>query len=102
MGQEGRAFFKQTPVLDAPLNQFVKHKSTPSKSKVRIIPEHPMSVEDSYLYSFNNSEVGTFSLGELGGLEVGTGNAYRRNLDDIVHIHTVARYVYKNGVLYKQ
>lgn len=100
--QAGKAFFKETPVLNAPLNQFIKHQSTTPKSKVRVIPEHPMSVEDSYLYSFSSDETGSFRLGDMGALEVGTGNGYKKNLDDIVHIHTTASYIYQNGNLYRK
>lgn len=98
--QAGKAFFKETPVLNAPLNQFVKHQSTTPKNKVRIIPEHPMSVIDSYLYSFSSDETGNFRIGDMGGLEVGTGTGYKKNLDDIVHVHTVASYIFLNGKLY--
>lgn len=99
--QAGNSFFKEAPVLNAPLNQFIKHKSTTPKSKVRIIPEHPMSVEDSYLYTFSSEEPGNFRLSDMGALEVGTGNHYKKNLDDIVHIHTLAKFVYQNGTLYR-
>ena len=99
--QAGKSFFKETPVLAAPLGQFAKPKPSNPKSLVRVIPEHPMSVADSYLYSFSSDEVGNFRLGAMGGIEVGTGNGYKKNLDDIVHIHTGATYVYRNGTLYR-
>lgn len=98
--QSGKAFFKETPVLNAPLNQFVKHESTSPKNKARFIPGHAMSVEDSYLYSFSSDESGNFRLGDMGALEIGVGNGYKKNLADIVHIHTLASFVYTNGKLY--
>lgn len=100
--QSGNSFFKEAPVLNAPLNQFVKHQSTTPRSKVREIPEHPMSVIDSYLYTFSGEETGRFRIGDMGGLEVGTGNGYKRNLDDIVHIHTAAVFEYREGTLYSK
>lgn len=100
MSIQGKSFFKETPVLDAPLNQFIKHQSTPPKNKARFIPGHEMSVEDSYLYSFSSDESGNFRIGDMGALEVGVGNGYTKNLADIVHIHTLASFVYQNGILY--
>lgn len=100
MSAQSSTFFKKTPVLNADLNQFRKEATGPG-SKVRVLPNHPMSVADSYLYIFSNEDRGNSRLGELGGLEVGVGAGYQKNLNDIVHIHTLASYVYKNGALHK-
>lgn len=100
MSIQGKAFFKEAPVVAN-----VIPTTTPTRKKVlpnmaRIIPDHPMSVEDSYLYSYGSNENGSIRIGDMGGLEIGRGGGYKKDLNDIVHIHTSMSFTYSGGVLY--
>lgn len=106
MAQAGKSFFKEDPIFTSmgtkEPEKYVSTKSAaPAKSKLRILPNHEMSVADSYLYTYVSDEAGA-GLGETGGLEIRLGSNLNINKEEIVHIHTGASYIYLDGVLYMQ
>ena len=106
MAQAGKSFFKEDPIFTSmgskEPEKYVSMKSTaPVKSKLRIMPNHEMSVIDSYLYNYVSDEAGA-GLGETGGLDIRLGSNLNINKEEIVHIHTGASYIYLNDVLYMQ
>lgn len=95
----GNSFFKNptAPVLssttpvDKPANRLVG---------VRLLDNHPMSVIDTYLYTFSSEHKG-LRLNDLGGLDIGLGPGYTFNIKDLPHVHGGPSYKVIDGELYR-
>lgn len=108
MAQAGKSFFKEDPIFtemgSKKPQKYISTKTTsPSKpvSKLRVLPNHAMSVEDSYLYTYVSDELGA-GLSDTGGLEIRVGSNVPVDKEEIVHIHTGPRYIFLDGTLYMQ
>lgn len=95
---QGKAFFKEAPVIATTTPKRKTTKIAPGEA--RLIPDHPMSVIDSYLYSFGSNEPKSMRIGDMGALEIGLGGNYKKDLNDIVHVHTAMSFYYKDSTLY--
>lgn len=98
----GSAFFKETPQPSATVKPSTSaNPPRPPRRTVgvRILPDHQMSIADSYLYTFSSQHKG-LRLGDLGGLEIGLGPGYTYSIKDLPHVHTGNVYNVINGEAY--